>query len=122
MKVICKVAFFAGVALMLNSCGLYYSLTGYNKGFGDAGGYYAGHYDDAGTPIYGHEKGLPVYGYTPAGLPVHALNQLYAGCYVPNWGAVSSLYPQGVRLSSNPPRMLDSSNSGNPVPHNGNNY
>lgn len=122
MKNICIAVFLAGLALLLNSCGLYYSIIGYNKGFGDAGGHFAGHYDDAGIPIYGHENGKPVYGYTQVGRPVHALNQLYAGCYVPNWGTATSYYPQGVRFSCNPPRLQGSTNSGDVFPNHGNNF
>lgn len=129
MHSICKAALLAGLGLALNSCGLYRTLTGYNKGFGDAGGFYAGHYDDAGIPIYGHENGKPVYGYTQKGSPVHELNQLYAGCYVPNWPPMSQSsparpYPQGVRPSSNPPRRADdrSVNSGKSANNYASNY
>lgn len=118
MKRIYRVSLVVGMLLMCTSCGLHSGLFGYNKGFGNAGGHYAGHYDDAGIPIYGHENGRPVYGYTQVGRPVHALNQLYAGCYVPNWGSASSYYPSGVRFSSRPPRLYHNSNieAGDSVP------
>lgn len=113
----------AGMVLLLSSCSLFPSILGYNKGFGNAGGFYAGHYDDNGIPIYGHENGRPVYGYTQAGQPIHAFKQLYAGCFVPNWGSADAHYPQGVRYSSRPPRLNhNSAVSPNSFPYNAGNY
>lgn len=110
-------AVIAGASLLLSSCDTFVAPHGYENhhhGYGNRGyrsGIHSVRCDHAGVPIYGYENGRPVYGNTQVGRPVHALNQLYAGCYVPSWGRSSThAYPHGVRFSSNPPRLYDNSN------------
>lgn len=100
----------AGVLMLLASCETYpgiYSPRPQHPGIPGGGQHHD--CDNAGVPVYGYEKGRPIYGYTQVGRPVHALNQLYAGCYVPSWGP-RHLYPRGVRFSACPPRLYDNSN------------
>lgn len=119
MNNIYQFALLAGSSLLLASCDTLIGPHGYgnhhhgygHQSYGNHGGSHSGRCDNAGVPIYGYENGRPVYGYTQVGRPVHALNQLYAGCYVPSWGRASShAYPHGVRFSTNPPRLYDNSN------------
>lgn len=115
MKKIYKSALFVGAAVLLASCDTLIGPYGYNNGYHH--GYqpdsivHSSRYDNAGVAIYGYENGRPVYGYTQVGRPVHAVNQLYSGCYVPSWGRSSAqAYPYGVHFSSTPPRLYDNSN------------
>lgn len=103
----------AGMMLLSTSCdtimGPYGYDNGHHRGYHHNTG--SSRYDSAGLAIYGYENGRPIYGYTQVGRPVHAVNQLYSGCYVPSWGRSSAhSYPYGVKFSAHPPRLYDNSN------------
>ena len=116
MKNIFTSVIYAGVSILFVSCDTLIGPYGYdnshhNHGYHHNTGAPSGRYDNSGVAIYGYENGRPVYGYTQVGRPVHAVNQLYSGCYVPSWGRSSAhTYPYGVNFSANPPRLYDNSN------------
>ena len=108
-------AMIVGVVLLSTSCEVYpdeYTrVTNYvGDGYESKSAWTAASYDAAGFPIYGYAYGRPVYGYTQIGRPVYAVNQLYSGCYVPDWRPASWCrnahhYPQGCNKAPKPPKF-----------------
>ena len=99
-------------SLLVASCEIYpngYSSFTYStNGYSSSVAWTAASYDANGFPIYGYAYGRPVYGYTHTGRPIYVVNQLYAGCYVPDWRPAPWCnhhhhYPSGVHRHASPP-------------------